>query len=314
MKFLKRPVPHVEEPPVRRRPVGDIVDEQRPQAFSYYSQRSGSVASSRQPLDPFLGQKSPVKPVWRSEYRLVGAPVIVLIITGLVWGSLLGTDPKIVPVTEGGSAYFLQDTTVYRQAASHVLASSILNRSKFTADTPKISSTLTTEFPELKSAVVSLSPIGQQPVIKLIPYEPSLILTTAHSGAYLLDSNGRALIAASQITNPGELSVPTVHSLTLTSAETGKQLLSTQSVIFISQIASLLAAGHIDFGDMTMPAGETELDVVLAGKSNYVKFNVQEDARQQVGTFLAAQGRLEHDKTLPSQYIDVRLLGRAYYK
>jgi hypothetical protein len=45
-----------------------------------------------------------------------------------------------------------------------------------------------------------------------------------------------------------------------------------------------------------------------------VKFNVQSNAREETGTFLAAKNYLDGQHTVPHQYIDARVTGRAYYK
>ena len=65
---------------------------------------------------------------------------------------------------------------------------------------------------------------------------------------------------------------------------------------------------------MTLPPAASELDVKIAGKPYFVKFNLQaDDARRQAGTFLATQAQLQRKGITPAQYIDVRVEGRAYY-
>ena len=64
-----------------------------------------------------------------------------------------------------------------------------------------------------------------------------------------------------------------------------------------------------------MPAAENELDMYLTGQSYYVKFNLADSSPlQEVGTFLAVRQNLQQQGITPSQYIDVRVDGRAYYK
>ncbi len=63
-----------------------------------------------------------------------------------------------------------------------------------------------------------------------------------------------------------------------------------------------------------MPPAAYELDVYLSETPYYVKFNLENDALQQAGTFLAAKQRLDRDNIRPEKYVDVRVSGRAYYK
>ena len=76
-----------------------------------------------------------------------------------------------------------------------------------------------------------------------------------------------------------------------------------------------MAAKHITITSMTLPPAADELDVHLTGVNYYIKFNLaNDDARQQVGTFLATQAQLKSQGITPGQYIDVRVDGRAYYQ
>ena len=66
---------------------------------------------------------------------------------------------------------------------------------------------------------------------------------------------------------------------------------------------------------MVLPVGTSELDVKLTNQPYTVKFNLESGtARQQAGTFLATQAKLQSQNVTPGQYVDVRVGGRAYYK
>jgi len=314
MRFLGKPSPPPEPPPGRRRPVAANDGGQRPSAFSYYAQRaSAPERAGRQPLEEMTIPHQAGLPLWLRN-RTVAYVVGVALLAGFIYSTALGTDPKIQPVTSNGSAYFMQSPQVYQQAAAKSLSGSILNRNKLTVNTAKVSSDLTDNYPELETAAVIIPLIGQQPVIKVSPYKPSVMLTTPEGGVYLLDTTGRALVSASQITSSGELSVPTVQAPGISGIRLGAQTLSTRTVQFIQQVTAILDAAHISTGTLKLPAGTSELDIPVSGKPYFVKFNLQDDPRQQAGTFLATKERLDHDNATPSQYIDVRVLGRAYYK
>jgi len=79
-----------------------------------------------------------------------------------------------------------------------------------------------------------------------------------------------------------------------------------------------LRAQNVSIKAMTLPAASSELDVYIGGTSYFVKFNLQDindsAANIQSGTFLALKKHLAEQNKTPSQYIDVRLEGRAYYR
>jgi hypothetical protein len=311
----KKPNPEADELPIgRRRPVVDD-SERRPQAFSYYAQRSGAPSSvSRAPLDPALAVDGPASghAWWQNR------TVALLLVTGVVVlaGFLLyvGTTPKVITVTGGGNAYFLQDTAVYQQAVAKKLSSSLLNRNKLTVDASGISSDLERQYPEIARSTISVPIIGQQPIVRIEPNRPSFILTTTDSAAFLLDEHGRALVSASQITSPGELSVPTLQDLTGSRVTLGQQALPSATVTFVEAFLAYLKAEGVEYSKLVLPSAAAEIDVYIKGTPYFVKANLMGEARLQAGTFLAAKGRLEKDKVVPAQYIDVRVPERAYYK
>jgi hypothetical protein len=303
----------------RRRPQPSTDADKRPQAFSYYSQRSGNTPTAgRQPLDPELARQENIKmdssPTewWRSRPVVIAGSVAGIILLGVVLN--LSGDPKVVPVTKGGNSYFLQDMQVYQQTAAKRLGSSLLNKNKLTVNATGLEQELDRQYPEISKATVSIPLIGSRPTVYIEPNRPSFILTTSDSGAYLMDDAGRALVSISQISDPGELSVPTIEDRSGVRVTLGSQALPSTTVAFAETFVRYLKAAGVEFGNLTLPAASSELDIAIKGKPYLVKTNLMGDARLEAGTFLAAKGRLEKDKTTPVKYIDVRVPERAYYQ
>jgi hypothetical protein len=131
----------------------------------------------------------------------------------------------------------------------------------------------------------------------------------------VLDNNGKALIAASAIGGLDKLKLPTITDQSGLRINTGDIALSSSSITFIRTVVAELQARSVQIDSLTLPASAYELDVRPTGAGYYVKFNMHEPtSRQQSGTFLAVRQRLAAQSITPSQYIDVRLDGRAYYK
>lgn len=304
----------VENQPGRRRPLTTDPASKRTQAFSYYAQRSVPQANTGrgQALETTDMNSAAARPWYLSRAAITTAAVIVVI--GALYLTALSGNPKLVTLTTNGSGYFLQDSAVYQEAAAKSLSRSIFNKNKLTIDSGSVSHDLIHQYPELASATVTTPLVGHQPTVYITPYEPSFMLSTIDNKVFLLDTNGRALASNSQITSDHNVQVPTLEDKSGLAISLGTQALPADTVHFATEVLSLLAAAKVGYTQLVLPASSSELDVYISGQPYFVKFNLQGDAKLEVGTFLATQERLTTDKTTPTQYIDVRVSERAYYR
>lgn len=63
---------------------------------------------------------------------------------------------------------------------------------------------------------------------------------------------------------------------------------------------------------MRIGAAPQELALHLEGESYYVKFKLDNTAREQVGAFWAVLDRLQAEGKKPATYVDVRLSERVF--
>lgn len=303
-----------EQPAGRRRLQGDYQAE-RPQAFSYYARRATSEANTGRSEPETTRLKPSVFGSLQSQKTRLLAVVGVLVLAVLaILSTTLAGQPKVTLIKNNDSAYFLQSPDTYAATAEKVLRGSWLNNSKLTVDTGKVAAELKRSYPEVKNATVVLPVIGTSPTVYVEPYRPAFILTTTNSSAFLLDENGRALVSVSQITNTGELSVPTIQDRNSHVATLGKQVLPRTTISFIEEVLRILEAHSIEETAIVLPPESSEVHVSIAGKPYFVKFNLEGSARQQAGTYVAMKQRLEKDRIPVSQYVDVRVPDRAYIR
>lgn len=240
---------------------------------------------------------------------------IVLSVT--IYELQLSTTPQVVSLAASSDAPFLQDASVYRQAARQMFAESAANRNKLTVDAGGIAQRLQERFPELQETSVSLPVIGNTPTIFVRPAEPAMVLASSN-GTFIVDENGRALAEATAGTNLHRLQVPSVTDQSGLGIKLGKQVLPRSAAAFIGTVTGQLKAQKMNVQSMTLPAAAGELDVYITGKPYFVKFNLEQGtedvALRQVGALVAVLKKLEREGRAPTQYIDVRLEGRAYYK
>lgn len=225
----------------------------------------------------------------------------------------LSTDAKVVPL-DGSAKQLMRPMVVYQAAANRQLGKSVWSRNKITVNTSSLSQALLKQFPELSSASVTIPLLAHRPVVYIATSQPVLILVT-DNGSFVVGSTGRALIGGS---SPASLNQPNLPQLTDQSGlhiQTGQQALPAANVGFIRVVLAQLAVKQVAVSGMVLPAAASELDIHLKGEPYFVKFNLENDQpREQVGTYLATTAQLKHQNIKPSQYIDVRVPGRAYYK
>jgi hypothetical protein len=286
--------------------------------FSYYAARSQADFNTGRET---VQEKPPLRRLPTRFQRLrKHSPWLLgtLLLLGLVVYELqLSTTAKVVSLAHSSDAPFLQDSKIYQQAAGQMFAEAASNRNKLTVNVADIAARLQQRFPELQEVSISLPIIGDTPTIYVKPAAPAMVLA-ARNGTFIVDENGRALAEATAGTNLRRLQVPSVTDQSGLDVKLGKQVVPRSAAAFINTVSTQLQAQKIGVQSMTLPVAAGELDVYITGKPYFVKFNIQKGSDDsslvQVGTLIALLRKLEREGNSPSQYVDVRLEGRAYYK
>lgn len=278
-------------------------------AFSYYSNRSRIKAPIGRRLEPDAIKRLQGPPWWHQLPSILAA-IAVLISLGSISG--LNTDPKVIQPNNGNAA-LLRDKGTYQKVAKQFFNASLLNRSKITVNVEGITRDMKRAFPELADVSITLPLIGRRPIIYVEPSAPAIVLS-ARNGMYVLNKKGRAVIATNRVNNLESLHLPVVTDENTTKIEAGKGILPGSNVEFITSIMNQLNAKKLDVQSLTLPVSANELDIRINGKPYVIKLNLLNDARQQVGAFLAVKQKLEAERQEPAEYFDVRVEERVYYK
>ena len=300
--------------PRRRRMATNTVADATPtrNVYSNSSRREERPEPRRRLNAPIKSSKNPLIGIFAKGGS--GLLVLSLLVLG-VYLMTLSTEPVVRPLSDT-DGLFIRSGDVYASAAEETLSSSLWNRSKLTVDPQSVESAMEKEFPELASVNVVVPFFGNRPVIYLEPAKPALILT-ALNGNYVLDETGKVLMNQANVPAGFKMpNLPVVADQSNLKAELNESAITEDDVQFIKAIVGQLNAKGVKYEGLTLPAGASELDVKIAGKPYYVKFNMQDrkHAREQAGTFFATEQELTRKKITPSQYIDVRVEGRAYYR
>ncbi len=307
MKLFRRRAPLL---PDRRQ----VRSSGRTNAYAYYSQRSNdSALMGRNILRKALDPKQTKRAVRYWAQRSGAVLLVLAFIAGginLLW---LSTDARVLPLDSTQPA-LVRPMAAYQQAADTLLGRSFWNHNKITIDTGAVTAGLKQQFPELSVVSVTLPLLGQRPIIYVASAGPELALVTSDGSTYVIDSNGRA-IGTADAARIASLHLTLVRDQSGAPIHVGQLALSASSVSFMHTVLYQIGQKHLSLSAFVLPVATSELDMYLNGSPYFVKFNLANDsALQQVGTFLAAKHTLEGRAVTPSQYIDVRIDGRVYYK
>ena len=241
--------------------------------------------------------------------------LVIAVVVSLGYISTLDLNPRIVLIDgqEVSKAVNLRDQSVYQAAAQDYIKGSIVNRSKFLIDSDGLSREMKKQFPEIAAATVTLPIMGRRPVIELQATRPAFILTSG-STSMLIGTNGVALVNIKDAADVSALNLHAVSDESGVQLEAGKAALPQEQAQFISIIIEQLEKQGFQIESLTIPKSPYDLNVRIKGKGYYGKFNILEDPLQQAGSFIALSKKLENDKINPSEYIDVRVGERVFYR
>lgn len=293
--------------PVRRMP--GAIEQKKSDVFSYYSNRS-NVNNTSSPAREGRGVLP--TPGWQKWRYLPSYLAFVAVLVSIVYLLSVDVNPKIV-VPVSNTPGLLREQNVYQQAAQDILKSSIFNRSKITIDTLGVQREFERQFPEIEAASILLPITARRPVITLQPAEPALIIVTSGK-QHIVDAHGRVILAASEATKAATAGLPVVVDESGLPAELGQTVLPRATSDFIITLVAQLQAKKLVVQSLTLPTLANELHIRIADQPYVLKFNTLNDARTSAGTFLALKLKLDADKTTPSEYIDLRVEERAYYR
>jgi hypothetical protein len=283
-------------------------------SYSYHNARNEQEDGIARDTNRQLAMRSmKSKSFWLNRFGFIILLVAIVVCLYNVLG--LSTNPSVVFVGNSSDnlLYKLYEPAFVVSSKAQ-FKSSILNHNKITVDTNKITGQLSAEFPEFSQISITLPLVSHRPIIYIVPATPSLVLSNTQ-GVFVLNQSGDAILYGNSNSSFNYLNLPLVDDQSGLHLSVGKPALTSQDVAFIETVDTQLAAKGIKVSSMALPPSTSELDVHIAGKPYYVKFNLQNnDPKIQAGSFLASQNYLNSQSITPSQYIDVRTDGRVYYQ
>lgn len=234
---------------------------------------------------------------------------VLVIVFSIIYSITLSSTPSIKIVNNSNSIVSKEGSDRFNHIAKEELEKSIFNNSKITINTDKIQNELIKLIPEATDIAIALPIVSRSPVIYIRIAEPSLTLST-NEQKYILDEKGRVITKETQ--NYEKL--VEVKDKSGIAINLGDQAIPTKQVDFINQVKNQFGNKKLKIEFFELSKNANELVVKLKNKNYIVKFNLLGDVRTQSGTAIATIKYLKQKNIKPSQYIDVRVEERSYYR
>lgn len=278
-----------------RRPV----DGKRQKVPMTYYRSNDDVRSS-----PFSSNKKSVKPK-KYIFGAIDLLIVVLLLAAFIYS--LKVDNK-ADISISSQAY--RPPTAY-QAVAKTELQKVKNSNKLSINETEIINNLKISLPEISSGKLELPLISHQPKLLLNISPPAMVLS----------SQGRSYIISRDGVNVGDRSefarqqdVPEVIDQSNYQLNKGKQALGRDEAEFIAILWQKAHSTNIGIESLVLTNKPMELVMYLKQEPYFVKFHTGGEPAIQIGQFLAAKRQFESTNNKPSEYLDVRVQGKIFYK
>lgn len=137
--------------------------------------------------------------------------------------------------------------------------------------------------------------------------QPSMGWSTGDQ-RYLLDSDGTVIGSL-----PGGSTLPVVNDGSNLPVQVGRQVASPRFVMFVTQLIPALSANGYQVTSLDIK--DTTFDLTVSTNKGYkLIFDTSRPVTDEMGDLKSVLALLAVQKRAPTQYLDLRIAGRAYYK
>lgn len=266
---------------------------------SYYQ---GKAEPSR---SPFAKKTSSAKSQSDFLSKAIDVSVIGAVTFCLVYSLIVRAEPKL---TVDSQAY--NPASAY-QATARAAMGGLINRNKITFNEQAVAESLQKEYPEISNVSVGLPLVAQNPAVQLNIAAPAFLFNSG-GAVYIVSEDGVAVGPASRF--PSIKNLPEVVDQSGFKLMPGTRILGSDNVSFIAQVVAQAKKAKVPLASLTLPPRAQELDLRTSDRPYYVKFYLGGDPLTQTGQFLAARKQFDEKKEQPADYLDVRVVGKIFYR
>jgi len=262
-------------------------------------------ADIRNSSSPFTKKAPPKRTGKKVLFGVLDIVVLLALFAGVGYSLMLKPSAKVV-----ASNYLFRPAADYEAALDQQLAK-LQNRNKITFNEQSVAEALQKQFPEITGAEAELPFFSEHPTFRLSIAKPVFALNS-NGTSYVVASSGVAVAPVSQL--PRINNLLTVNDQSGFQVKPGSLVLNDTSAAFIADLIAQCQAAKVPIASLTLPPLPQELQLRTKDQSYFVKFYLGGDVLGESGQFLAARKHFAETKQPPSQYLDVRVAGKIFYK
>jgi len=193
------------------------------------------------------------------------------------------------------------------QAADEYLRTNPVQRNVLFLNTKDMAQAVKTQEPTLASVKVSRTLLlGLN--VQVVESQPSLVWQTGDQ-AWLIAEDGRVLRQA----KAGEGTFGRIIDTAQLTVKVGDKVADKQFVIFAREFISLAGKKGVDIESSAIGATTRELNIRLKN-GIVIRTDTARGAAEQVEAYLATIATAQQQNKKPTEYVDVRIPGKAFYK
>lgn len=238
--------------------------------------------------------------------------VIVCSIVGIaavLYSATLDTVPHVV--VQGQS---FRSAAEYQKLVGSEFNNDARNKFKPTLQVASLESAIRKQIPEASQVTVSSSLLGHRPNVKIFTDSPVAIFNQPGSTDLLLSNRGRLLLPSATTTLDIN-GLPLIQNQTGVKGEAGQQFMRPdEAVAFSRLLAQFKADNSTPIFTLSLTPHELLARESGRGLAYDERFLLNEDITLQYGALRATQNKLTSTSQVISEYIDVRLVERVFYK
>jgi cell division septal protein FtsQ len=239
----------------------------------------------------------------RPQLTWVRWAAVIVILGGMVFGFAQLTALKQVRI-QGNHTL----TTTHISQLTHTgLSQQLLGHNLALVDTGSLAAYLEHAEPGIKQVSIQRH-FPHTLIVAVVERLPALNWET-NGTSYLLDTNATVIGP----TDATYAHLPTVTDSSNLPVKVGERVAPTAFVSFCSQIAQLLPSAGYAIQTMTVPESTSEV-YVQTSKGVLLKFDTTRPAGDEIADLQAVNAQLAAANQTPTQYIDLRIPHKAYYK
>lgn len=304
-----------QQPQQRMRP-SETLDSRQGKVFSYRNVSKNSIeeVSGRERSPAYRQRGEQIQSRWyilRTKQLLAVAVFMGLVIILFMNSRISPSSGAVVVQGNLEQRLALQEDEVYVRGAEEILSKDVNNTFKFSVNTKDFEAQMQRKFPELSEVRLAFSMIGSGYTVSIAPSSAALLYTASDNKTYIVDTSGRVM---SSNTGAAPVGLPMVMDQSGLTPKVGDHVLPADDVESIQMIVYQLQQQKMEVESMTLPIAAQRLEVKVSGTPYHIKFSLHDKVGQQVGAYIATIKKLERENVVPTDYVDVRIADRVYFK